>query len=157
MTDEPPTSARDVLIAELIGEVSTLMNRIDQVIPAVTAICDAITHAGADLEANAVQAERRIAAFTEAAKAHAVKHIAKRTAELARSSAEAELEAMRRAMREAIRVELEPALQPLPRRHPANAAGLGSGARWWTYAITAACAAAVGAATATYALSAFAP
>lgn len=150
-----PSNAREALIAELVGEVSALLDRVDGLVAAINATCDAITRAGADLETNASQAERRIAALTEAAKAYAVKHIAQRTEALTRSSAEVQLEAIRQATHEIVRAELVPALQSLLRRHPAHAAE--TGARWWTYATTAICSAALGAAVATYALSAFAP
>lgn len=152
-----PSNAREALIAELVGEVSSLLDRVDNLVPEIHATCDAIVRAGTELEAHASQAERRISAFTEAAKAHAVKHIAQRTDELARSSSEAQLQAMRQTAREVARAEVAPALQQMQRRQLARAAGIGSADRLWTYAATAICAAVVGAAAAAYVLSVSAP
>ena len=111
----PPSSAREALIAELMGDVSTLLDRVDALVPALGATCDAVTRASADMDAKATQAEGRIAALTEAAKAHAIRHIAHRTEELARHSAETQTRAMQAAAQEAFRAELTPALGQLKR------------------------------------------
>ena len=152
-----PSNAREALIAELVGEVSALLDRVDTLVPAINAACDAAIRAGAALESSAGQAERRIAAFTEAAKAHAVEHIAKRTNELARSAGEAQLVGMRKMACEVARTELATAFQQMLRQHLQQANCQRAGSGWWTYAITALCAAALGAVLAAYALSIWAP
>lgn len=109
----PPSSAREALIAELMGEVSTLLDRMDALVPALNATCDAVTRASADINARAAEADGRVAALTEAAKTHAVRHIARRTEELARRSAEAQTKAMQVAAQQVFRTELAPTLGQL--------------------------------------------
>lgn len=152
-----PSNAREALIAELVGEVSALLDRVDSLVPAINATCDAITRAGADLEANAGLAERRLVALTKAAEAHAIKNIARRTEALTRNSEDAQSEALRRAAGAAVTAELAPVLRQLVQRQSLHAAEWRPKGGWWAHAATAICAAALGAAAAAYALSAWAP
>ena len=126
----PPSSAREALIAELVGEVSTLLGRVDALVPALNATCDALTRARADMDARAAQVEVSITALTEAAKTHAVRHIARRTEELARCSAETQTRAMQVAAQAVFRTELAPALGQLKRTFSVRC-------QWWAHAATA--------------------
>lgn len=128
----PPSNAREALIAELMGEVSTLLDRVDTLIPAMNTTCDALTRARAEIDARAAQAQGSIAALTEAAKTHAVRHIAHRTEELARRTAEAQSSAMQMAAQRAFRTELEPALGQLKLM-----LGVGLRSQWLAHAATA--------------------
>lgn len=125
-----PSTAREALIAELMGELSTMLDRADALLPALNATCDAVTRASAELDGRAAQAEARLASLTEAAQAHAVRHIAQRTQELARRSAEAQAKAMQLAAHAAFSAELAPALGQLQR-------ALRVGKLWWAHAATA--------------------
>lgn len=109
----PPSSAREALIAELMGELSTILDRTDALIPALNAACGAITRASAEMEAKATQAECRLSTLTEAAKVQAVKHIAQRTEDLMRRSTDTQARAMQLAAHEAFRTELASAIQNL--------------------------------------------
>jgi beta-glucosidase-like glycosyl hydrolase len=140
-----PSSAREALIAELMGEVSSLLDRVDALVPALNATCDILHRARTDVDARAAQAERSIAALTEAAKTNAVRHIARRTEELARCSAETQTSAMQVA-RQVLRTELAHALGQLKLM-------FGFRRQWWSHAATAASSSLVTAALIKYLLT----
>jgi hypothetical protein len=128
----PPSSAREALIVELMGEVSALLDRVDALVLTLNTTCDAVNLASANLEARATQVEVRLASLTEAAKSQAVRHIARRTQELAQRLAENQTKAMHMAAQAAFRTELAPALGQLkPMLSVRN--------QWWSHAATAAC------------------
>lgn len=129
-----PTSAREALLAEVIGEVAMLLKRVDALVPVLEATRTALVEASTKLDVHAAAAEGRIAAFTQASATHAVKHIARRTDEMARGAVEVQARAMEASARELFRREVTPALQRL-----GEIAGNASHwARWWAYAGTAA-------------------
>lgn len=107
------TTAREALVAEALGEVARVAERLEAVVPAVDASREALTRAGANLSDQLTAFEARMTAIAENAKGVAVRHIAQRTDELARSSGEAQVRAMQSAALTLFREELHPALQRL--------------------------------------------
>ena len=144
-----PSTAREALIAEAIGDVAQLLQRLEAVAPVIDESCQALLLANATLRDELAGFERRMAAITENAKTQAVKHIAARADEAARRVIDQQGRAMADAARVAFGAEigatmqrLQTALQPLIERpgrderpwerwltHTAAAAGAGA-AKW---------------------------
>lgn len=125
---KPPTSAREALIAEALGDIAKLLARVDAVTPALHTACDTVEQASARMEARASQMDEKVRILTEVATEAAVKHIARKTEDRARSDAELQTRAMEAAARELFQRELTPALQRLSR----IATHASIRARWWT-------------------------
>lgn len=107
------TTAREALVAEALGEVAQVVERLEAVVPALDASRDALVQASADLSGQLASFEARMAAIAENAKGVAIRHIAQRTDEVAQSAAEAQVRAMQGAARALFRDELHPALHRL--------------------------------------------
>jgi uncharacterized protein with PhoU and TrkA domain len=141
------SSAREALIAEALGEMAALLDRVEAVAPALDASRLALIHASTELAGQVTAFESRMAGITENAKIQAVKHIARRTEEIARASAEAQTRAMEEAARMLFRTEVGPALQrvAMPLQHLADLAHRGAHPwqHWLTHAATAVAASAV--------------
>ena len=140
-------SAREALIAEALGEVAALLDRVEAVGPALEGSRLALIHASTELAGQVTAFESRMAGITENAKTQAVKHIARRTDEITRVSAEAQTRAMEEAARMLFRTEVGPALQrvAMPLQHLADLAHRGAHPwqHWLTHVATAAAASAV--------------
>lgn len=140
-------SAREALIAEALGEVAALLDRVEAVGPALDGSRLALIHASTELAGQVTAFESRMAGITENAKTQAVKHIARRTDEITRVSAEAQTRAMEEAARMLFRTEVGPALQrvAMPLQQLADLAHRGAHPwqHWLTHAATAAVASAV--------------
>lgn len=141
------SSAREALIAETLGEMAALLDRVEAVAPALDASRLALINASTELAGQVTAFESRMAGVTENAKVQAVRHIARRTDEIARVSAEAQTRAMEEAARMLFRTEVGPALQrvAMPLQHLADLAHRGAHPwqHWLTHAATAAAASAV--------------
>lgn len=141
------TSAREALIAETLGEMAALLDRLEAVAPALDASRLALINASTELAGQVTAVESRMSGITENAKMQAVKHIARRTDEITRVSAEAQTRAMEEAARMLFRTEVGPALQrvAMPLQHLADLAQRGAHPwqHWLTHAATAAAASAV--------------
>ena len=141
------SSAREALIAETLGEMAALLDRVEAVAPALDASRLALINASTELAGQVTAFECRMAGITENAKLQAVKHIARRTDEITRVSAEAQTRAMEEAARMLFRTEVGPALQrvAMPLQHLADLAYRGAHPwqHWLTHAATAAAASAV--------------
>ena len=146
-----PGTAREALIAEAIGDVVALLDRLETVAPSMDASRQALVQARLELAIQVVAFEERMTAITENAKVQAVKHIARRTDEAARGLLDMQTRVMEEAARTLFRAEVAPALQQLvrPLQHLASRVGH-PWACWLTHAATAALASAV-----TWALSAY--
>lgn len=135
------SSAREALIAEALGEVAALLDRMEAVGPALDGSRLALIHASTELAGQVTAFESRMAGITENAKVQAVKHIARRTDEITRVSAEAQTRAMEEAARMLFRTEVGPALQrvAMPLQHLADLARRGAHPwhHWLTHAATA--------------------
>ena len=136
------SSAREALIAEALGEIAALLDRVEAVAPALDTNRLALINASTELAGQVTAFESRMAGITENAKTQAVKHIARRTDEIARVSAEAQTRAMEDAARMLFRTEVGPALQrvAMPLQHLADLAHRGAHPwqHWLTHAATAA-------------------
>lgn len=141
------SSAREALIAETLGEMAALLDRVEAVAPALDSSRLALINASTELAGQVTAFECRMAGITENAKVQAVKHIARRTDEITRVSAEAQTRAMEEAARMLFRTEVGPALQrvAMPLQHLADLAHRGAHPwqHWLTHAATAAAASAV--------------
>ena len=136
------SSAREALIAETLGEMAALLDRVEAVAPALDASRLALINASTELAGQVTAFESRMAGITENAKMQAVKHIARRTDEITRVSAEAQTRAMEEAARMLFKTEVGPALQrvAMPLQHLADLAHRGAHPwqHWLTHAATAA-------------------
>ena len=110
---KPPSTAREALITEVIGEVAGLLDRVEALIPAIDASRQAAADAGAQLAGGLEALGDRMAAVTETARTQVVQHIVRRTEEAARRAQEAQSRAIAEAAREVFRVEVERSLQKL--------------------------------------------
>jgi ABC-type transporter Mla subunit MlaD len=109
----PPGTAREALIAETIGEVAHLLDRLEALTPALEDAQQALLQANADLSGRAVAFERLIAALSENAKTQAVHHIVRRSNELAGQLQEQQKRALADAAHRLFEAELRPSLQQL--------------------------------------------
>lgn len=140
----PPTTAREALIVEALGEAATLIRQVEALAPTLDESRQALADAHSGLADQLAAFTVQVAALTEKAKVQAVKHILMRTDEAARRSIELQVRAMADAARVAFGGELGVTLQRLqstvqllierPDRH---------WERWLTHAAAAATASAV--------------
>ncbi len=141
------SSAREALLAEALGEMAALLDRVEAVAPALDASRQALINASTELAGQVTAFESRMAGITENAKTQAVKHIARQTDEITRVAAEVQTRAMEEAARMLFRTEVGPALQrvAMPLQHLADLAHRGAHPwlQWLTHAATAAAASAV--------------
>lgn len=131
------TTAREALLAEALGEVAKLADRLEALAPALDASRGELVQSSENLAGQVSSFETRMVAIVENAKTVAVRHIAQRTGELARSASEAQLRAMQDAAMALFRDEVKLALQRLARstqeqtRRPTRFEG------WWTHGFVA--------------------
>jgi hypothetical protein len=104
-----PSTAREALIAETIGELARLLDRAEALQAAMAESRQGILDAHAQLAEQLAQ----VTASTEHAKVQAVKYILVRTEEAAQRSVDAQTRAMNDAARALFRSEIEPAMQRL--------------------------------------------
>lgn len=109
----PPTTAREALIAEALGDVAALIDRVEALAPAMAEARLRLVQASADLVRQAETFDRRMHALAEGAKTECVRHIARRTEELTRQSLDTQSRAMTEAARALFMSEIHPALQRL--------------------------------------------
>jgi hypothetical protein len=141
-----PTTAREALIAEAIGEVAELVGRVEALMPALDSASHALLEADAQLRDHLSGLERRMAAITEKAKDQTARHIAECADQATRRSMDQQSRAMADAARVAFGAEigatmqrLHSTLEPLlsPRKHGPL------WGRWLSHAATAAAASAL--------------
>lgn len=146
-----PSTAREALIVEAIGEVAQLIDRVDAVAPAMDEARLALVQASAELASQIVAFENRMNAITENVKVQAVRHIAHRMNEVARHSLDLQTQAMQGAAQDIFRTQMDSTLQRLVMPLQRLAERLDRPwESWLTHAATAAAASA-----ATWALSAY--
>ena len=139
-----PTTAREALIVEALGEAATLIRQVEALASMLDESRQALLDAHGGLASQLTAFEAQVAALTERAKVQAVKHILVRTDEAARRSIELQARAMADAARVAVGGELgatlqrlQSALQPLIERPDRRRE------RWLTYLAAVATASAV--------------
>lgn len=108
-------NVREALIAEALGDIAVLLERLEAISPALASTTDAVTSAADLLTTRSADAESRFAAFTQHAVTHLSKHLAHRTEELARAAVEVETKALQATGRKIIQEELGPPVQRLVR------------------------------------------
>jgi ABC-type transporter Mla subunit MlaD len=106
-------TAREALIAEAIGEVAHLLDRLEALTPALEDTRQALSQASAKLSGRAAAFERLTAALSENAKTQAVHHIVHRSNELAWQLQEQQKRALADAAHQLFEAELRPSLQQL--------------------------------------------
>jgi hypothetical protein len=108
-----PTTVREVLIAEVIGDVGGLIDRAEALVKTVEDVCVALARADAALGDQLVAFEGRVAAMTENAKTQTVRHLAAHAQEATRRSIEVQSRAMVDAARVAFGAEIGSTMQRL--------------------------------------------
>jgi hypothetical protein len=108
-----PSTAREALMIETLGELASLIDRVEAVVPELHASRSALLQGSWDLAAQVAAFESRMGGITENAKLQAVKHIARRVDDMARGTLDAQTRAMEEAARTVFRSEVGPALQRL--------------------------------------------
>jgi hypothetical protein len=139
-----PSTTREALIVEALGEAAKLVRQVEALAPALDQSRQALADAHSGLARQLAAFETQVAALTEKAKVQAVKHILARTDEAARRSVELQARAMADAARVAFGAELGATLQRLqssvqPRAEPSRRRW----EPWLTHAAAAATASAV--------------
>lgn len=136
-----PTTAREALIAEALGAIGPLADRVEACVRELDRSRDALLKACEALAAQSDAADRRMAALAQHARTRTVEHIARRTDELAQASLASQRRAMEEAARAVFRAEVGPALQRLvaPLQRVVELAGhRPAWHRWLAHAATAA-------------------
>lgn len=108
-----PSTAREALLAEAIGELATLLDRFEALAPSLDAARHALEQSQRELSEQLAAFEGRMQAITQQAQNRAVWHIAARAEELTRRSHAAQAHAMQATVRAALTTELGPTLQRL--------------------------------------------
>jgi hypothetical protein len=102
-----PTSAREALIVEALGDVAALLDRVESLTSSMDAGRLALASANAQLGDRLKAFETGMASITQQAQARAVEQIGRRAGAATRLSIEAQTRAMREAARLAFSAELE--------------------------------------------------
>ena len=108
-----PTTAREALLVEAIGDVAKLLRRAEALRPALGQTCEAVLVADTALRDSLAGFERRMAAITEHAKMQALNYVVARTNEAALRSIDQQSRAMADAARAAFGAELGPTMRQL--------------------------------------------
>ena len=138
-----PTTAREALIVEALGEAAKLIRQVETLAPVLDDSRQALADAHSGLADQLAAFAAQITALTEKAKVQTVKHILARTDEAARRSVELQGRAMADAARVAFGAELGATLQRLQSALQPPIAPERRWERWLTHAAAAATASAV--------------
>ena len=112
-----PSTTREVLIVEALGEAAKLIRQVEALAPALDESRQALADAHSGLAGQLTAFEAHVLALTEKSKVVAVKHILARTEDAARQSADLQSRAMADAARVAFGAEIGAALQRLKALH----------------------------------------
>lgn len=141
-----PSTTREVLIVEALGEAARLIRQVEALAPALDQSRQALADAHSGLSGQLAAFESQVLALTEKAKVVAVRHVLTRTDEAARQSVDLQSRAMADAARVALGAELGATLQRL------QSLQARPGPRWELWLTHAAAAATTSAATWTLAV-----
>jgi hypothetical protein len=108
-----PSTLREALLADALGEVGELLRRIEEVSPRVNDAIEALTLTDSRLRASLVAYEKRMAVITENAKTRTLQHLADRTNEATRLTIDQQTRAMADAARLALGTEIGGTIQRL--------------------------------------------
>lgn len=106
----PPTTAREALIAEALGDIAHLLDRVESLNSAMDSRRVGLEQASAQLDARLGAFGAGMASITHQAKTKVVEHILQRTGEAARQTADVQTRAMEEAARLAFAAQVEPML-----------------------------------------------
>jgi hypothetical protein len=113
MAEPAALNPREVLIASLFGEASTLLDRIEAFTPEINAANDRLKASATEIIGGIERYRVQIAALTEAAQSSAVNHIVRRTNEVCEGSLTAHTDAMRVAAQDAMAAQTGPRIDAL--------------------------------------------
>jgi len=108
-----PATAREALLAELIGDVAQLLDRVDKLVPTMDGSRQKFLEAARALTVAMEPFDVRMQAFASNAASNAVQHINRRTNEIARDSLDEQKRSMREAARAIFQEELGAAFRRL--------------------------------------------
>jgi hypothetical protein len=108
-----PTTAREALIVEALGDVALLLDRIDSLTSSMEAGRLALANANAELAERLKGFELAMSSVAQQAKVKAVEHIVRRTSEATRLSIEVQTRAMNEAARQAFTAQFDSTLARL--------------------------------------------
>jgi uncharacterized protein (DUF885 family) len=108
-----PSTLREALLAEALGETARLIRQVEALAPALDLSRQALADAHGGLADQLGQFESKLGALTEKAKVAAMTHIVARTNETAQRSMEAQRRAMADTAKDILKTELRPALDAL--------------------------------------------
>jgi hypothetical protein len=89
-----PSTAREALVAELLGEVAELLDRVESTTAKMNDARDALMEAAKDLSSRVEPFQAQLAAAGDQVKLHAVRYVGAKTAELAVDSLRQQKQAM---------------------------------------------------------------
>lgn len=108
-----PNTFKEALIAEAIGDLARLLDRVDGLASSIDQARQALLLASTNLAGQATAFENRMLSITGSAQIQSVKHIVQRADQVARRSMEAQNRAMAEAAHKLFQAELESTLQRL--------------------------------------------
>jgi hypothetical protein len=152
-----PSTAREALIVEALGEIARLVDRVEALAPVMNDAQRAVVQASDQLLHRVVAFEARMATITENAKNKTVEHIARRTDQLARQSLAQQTQAMTESARAICNAEIGTTLQRLASSVHTLAERVERAERPWLCWLTHAATAAVSACATTIALTVYLP
>ncbi|MCV2438707.1 hypothetical protein [Paucibacter sp. DJ2R-2] len=106
-----PQSSREALIAEAIGELGQLLDRVDTLLPAISEVTRQQVEASAQLADQLSDFETQINALGDKVKVHALKQLLALVEAHAVQAMESQTGAMNKAISEAFKAEVDRALQ----------------------------------------------
>jgi ubiquinone biosynthesis protein UbiJ len=107
------TTAREALVAELIGDVAQLLDRVETLTPTINAARHALTDAARNLASSVGPMQAHMAALADHTKTKAVEHIVRRTNLIAAQTLQEQTRAMTESARAIINSEVGPPLRQL--------------------------------------------
>lgn len=132
------TTAREALVAELIGDLAELLDRLERLTPAINEARQEMTDAAWSLGSRIEAIQAKMTAAAENSETVAVRHIAQRLHESSEKSVREQKEAMTLAAREIIKEEVRPPLVEFAKTLQGLVARANRPwAVWWTYVATA--------------------
>jgi hypothetical protein len=108
-----PSTAREALIVEALGDIAHLLDRVEALRPALDDTQQRLAQANAELAHGIVAFEGRMVAITESTKIKAVEYIAHNSAEVARRCMAQQTQVMTNSARAIFNTELGTSLQRL--------------------------------------------
>jgi translation initiation factor 2 gamma subunit (eIF-2gamma) len=104
-----PTTAREALVAEAIGDAGRLLDRLEQLLPALEGARLALTHADTALVERIDALEARMVSITATTTTEAVEHLTRQARLVAVRAVESQRVAMAYVARRLFSQEVEPA------------------------------------------------